>query len=204
MPEAEGHSIRQQLSDIETLLRDLPGKVATVLASKWPEVIIDLGGRAAGSESHDLIADFLKPLTQPIQAELDTLRARINTGDSTSFRTPLPTERPKQAAPSATTHRAKHTETGSQPTTPVHDTNQIRIAPDDMGPRMTSTLEKLTAAHGFDQLFEVIPLPISVTADLSEVLTLEGDPDVKANRFMAAGDGVAHVFVADVEANAGF
>ncbi|KAL6359162.1 hypothetical protein LRP88_07379 [Fusarium phalaenopsidis] len=207
MPETEERSIEQQLSDVETLLRDLPGRVATILASRWPEVVVDVhethdarpGERAPINESHDLIMDALKPLTLRVQAELDALRAKINTRPSTSQRTLVPTEQPKQAAPNVTTHRAEHLQTSSQPTSPGRDNSKIRIAPEDMGPHMPSTLEKLTTAHGFDQLFEVTPLPIPLAADLSEVFTLEGDPDVKANEFMAAGDGATHVLVADVE-----
>ncbi|KAL6353983.1 hypothetical protein LRP88_12673 [Fusarium phalaenopsidis] len=207
MPETEERSIEQQLSDVETLLRDLPGRVATILASRWPEVVVDVhethdarpGERAPISESHDLIMDALKPLTLRVQAELDALSAKINTRPSTSQRTLVPTEQPKQAAPNVTTHRAEHLQTSSQPASPGRDNSKIRIAPEDMGPHMPSTLEKLTTAHGFDQLFEVTPLPIPLAADLSEVFTLEGDPDVKANEFMAAGDSATHVLVADVE-----
>ncbi|RSL44883.1 hypothetical protein CEP54_014499 [Fusarium duplospermum] len=64
---------------------------------------------------------------------------------------------------------------------------------------MTSTLAKLVNAHGFDQLFEVTPLPIPLAAGLAEVFTLEGDPEAKANEFMTAGDGATHVLVADEE-----
>ncbi|KAL6355066.1 hypothetical protein LRP88_11543 [Fusarium phalaenopsidis] len=207
MPETKVRFIEQQLSELETLSRNLPDQLAKILTSRWPEVAVNLGETydahlgepAASSEGHDLTTDALKPLMQHIQAELDALRAQLPTRHPKSQRTLLPTEQPTRAAPSATAHRTEHSDTGLQPTTPGRDHGKIRIPPEGMGPNMASTLERLITAHGFDQLFEVTPLPIPLTTDLSEVFTLEGEPDVKANEFMTAGDGIAHVFVADVE-----
>ena len=109
--------------------------MATILAFRWLEVIVDLdeahdarpAERAPSSESHDPITDALKPLTQHIQADLDALRAKINTRRSASQRTPLPTEQPKQATPDETTHRIEHSQTSSQPATPGRDNSPVAV-----------------------------------------------------------------------------
>ncbi|RSL40156.1 hypothetical protein CEP54_016182 [Fusarium duplospermum] len=213
MPETESRSIEQRLGDIESLLRGLPDQIESLLDSRCSDLDTGHGGtqtahageRAEHSERHDRIAETIKSFTQTIQATLATLITKINTTQSTPLRTPLPTQKPTQATPSAAVRRAEHLATTiSQSTTSGHDISEVRIAPDDMGPGMTSTLEALTTTHGFEQIFRVTPLPIPQIADLSEVFTLDTDADLRENRFVPAGDGAVHVLIADGEPDVAF